>query len=237
MYQSGITKLSCDLKLYMGMICLLLVLACVQGKADAEEMDGWIGKEYTSYDSLFAFEAESLGEVQFLPLEKRVPYDQLSNLDKRVIAGAVSEDGSRKRRPWISGILSMAMYYYMERGYLPQTVSVEDIASLKKFSTGYLPESYFEKYRNPYTGAWPRLNATENSRGDMYLKVLTKAEKIFLSNQFPHFRKSFFLDLPEGVEIEDQVVIYYRIYGDKGTMLTALFYPTGETTALLKEQN
>lgn len=182
----------------------------------------------------------SYGEIIFIDTDQKPPYDTLSDLEKYLFAGVKNSSYGTPLPPWYQSIYNVAAKYYEQFGYLPGILSDTEIRKISGWES--VSDSQLELCRNPLTGAWPRLDATSPSPGDLLLHPMTDAEMRYFANQIPSLQSMWF----DGIEQDmDSVAngtdpdnawtvsahllyrpFYIRVYGSAGTLATIFNFVT-----------
>ncbi len=197
------------------------MLALTPVTSYAMDLGDWVPNEDASYSSMLSGEEYSIGDIVFYSLEDRMPYEELSDLDKYILAGASLPGTNKAKAPWFTQFLSLVQVYYEEKGTLPSVMDDDEILSLSAFQNW---ESQVDFYRNVFTDGWVRLDARSPEPGNTFVKVLSKEEKIYLASRLPYFKRRFFMDLPQGISPEDHDVFYYCIYGSNGILTSSVYF-------------
>ncbi len=176
------------------------------------------------------------GDLIFLDQASFPPLDQLSNIDKYILAGAVSTEGADVSQPWSRHVAMAVSYIYAVTGEVPERLTPQELRAVPVFKNASV--AALDVYRNPITNDWPVLNASEYSPGNLYIRPLTESEKISYANRSIGYKMMWLhgrapdsrklaaegqrqRSLDEMISVtKDMIgpVWYYRVYGEKSVL-------------------
>jgi hypothetical protein len=168
---------------------------------------------------------DSYNEITFMPESEYPDFDSLTQLEQYMLLGVSSSDlsGSPALPPWTTTILAWVAKYYAVYGSVPDTITPDIIRSLPGFEE--FEDEAFQAEFNPLTGAYPRLNATQPSPGDLYIHALSEQElRHFVTLGYTYLQPStngHELDVywPSlGTSERVSPVFYIRMYGYNGVL-------------------
>ncbi len=171
---------------------------------------------------------QSIGDVIFY-----TPYpSELSDAEKYIVAGTVdSPQGDGGMGPWWFNVVSIAIAYYNKNGELPQEIN-EDVLKSVAWQPAAMNMGAMQWYKSPVSEQFPKLDATEFSAGDMYIKVLSEAELDTLSQtdlylDAIHNRGKSYGSVDssdEEVALLTSPILYVRVYGEQEVIMSRLFW-------------
>jgi hypothetical protein len=168
--------------------------------------------------------------------------DSLTHEERYMLAGLKNGPTTVGRLPsWRSDLFSTVNTYYAKYHVIPDRLNEDMITNLYGARTP--ANLQYEFLRSPITGEYPRLNATDFSPGDVYIRPLT-------DDEIQHFCKYDWMlnDLVQKHSLMDPAqgprtvslmgsVFYVRIYGYKGVIDNSICFTavprrtTGVSTA------
>jgi hypothetical protein len=163
----------------------------------------------------------SRGEITFTRDKKSL--SELSPEERYILGGAKVSDlpDSRWLLPWADQIFNLALAYHTQHGKLPAVLDEAAIRSIPYYSA--ITAAELDVYRNPFSGNWPRLDASAPSPGDMFIKVLNETELVEYARLLGRWQAWF------GGAAEKKLcspVFYQRIYGTNGPIYESLPHVT-----------
>jgi len=222
--------------LYCTTLCIILLSAAA--------VSGYIPEAYEPLEANYGrsnglSSRLSFEDIVFVDPSNRPPVENLTAEECYILAGAQNKDDETTfLLPWHLKLSSTAAIAYEFFGYIPPALTPEVIHQIPGFED--TAGAALDYLRNPLTGEWPLLDATELSPGDAYIRPLTKEELIHLANNSIMLKKAWFedkaqnpLDLLEGRPYMDcftldtklsSDVYYVRIYGWDGVIYTNLLW-------------
>jgi hypothetical protein len=161
--------------------------------------------------------AISRGDITFTG--NKPPVAELCAEEIYIVAGAKVSDfpDGRSLDPWADQTMRMIMAYERTHSTLPRVLDEAAIRSIPHYK--FWSDEELSVYRNPFTGQWPQLDATEASPGDMYVKVLSEAEKVEYARILGRWEEWF--GTGSGKKLCSPV-FYQRIYGRMGPIYESL---------------
>ena len=183
-----------------------------------------------------SFEANSqlgeewnFGDVQ-LALPLQTP-DSLTDLEWYIVNGAetcpFSEYGMAA---WYYQIAEYVHQYYTKHGVIPEQFGPEILSMCPGLH--HVDPRAADIYRNPFTGEWPRLDAREQSPGDVFVKILTEEEALHFAmlkpNLYAYCNTHIYnhpIHGPTRIKPAHKGVLYIRVYGLQGVIVNMLYYP------------
>jgi hypothetical protein len=185
-----------------------------------------------SYDSMRLMPEWTQGDMYFMGSADKQRWADLDPMEQYIIAGAddPTKDGENFVMPWSTVVFSAVCSFYTRFGYIPDQLGPEELVKVlgRVGAHGF----YYEIYRNPLTGEWPKLKVEDPAPGDVYIRPLSPDEMRHyadLDSQYdfmwyPHQRT------PETVKLEQLYgalqlstpVFYMRIDGWDGPLLTGM---------------
>ena len=166
----------------------------------------------------------SHGDMEFggpFPVES-----SLTNAERYVISGAVSEDGMRMQ-PWHHQVFQLVNAIYERTGEVPPELTGDLINSITVDGHSDPANSVFT---SPITGEYPRFNAQQFERGQVYIRPLTQEEKDFLASRIPELyqhwieKEAYNPDTDSNDPITLSEVFYLRIYGESSVIYQGIKY-------------
>jgi hypothetical protein len=110
--------------------------------------------------------------------------------------------------------------YERAHGRIPAVLDEEALRSIPGYTAWFEREpGMIDVFRNPLTGAWPRLDAQEHSPGDMFIRILNEAEKVQYARMMGLWEVWFGTGPGERL---CSPVFYQRIYGWDGPIYESL---------------
>jgi hypothetical protein len=199
--------------------------------ADAHPADEFQPLDFPAYDRLMGDSNWNSGELKFYSPDERPSFSQLNNIEKYMVAGGIDPETGIAHTAWRKQMLTTAREYYLKFGEIPSELSVENLQALS--GNPDIEQFYLSMCENPIQNRATKLQEQEFSPGDMYIKVLSKEEMIYLSYISPYFKKIFGLNIDANPEMggEETVmpdingpVLYYRVYGEQEVLMSGIFY-------------
>lgn len=114
----------------------------------------------------------SIGEVRFVTQHPA----QLTLAERFVLFGCDPSSSSKAHRSMISELFITLSNYHLATGRIPTEITDEVIEEACA-AVGQAPRAeLYDLLKSPLTGRYPKLNCSDFSRGDFFIKVLTTAE-------------------------------------------------------------
>lgn len=110
------------------------------------------------------------------------PPETLSPAEQFVVAGSLDAPGSPDvgLQPWWQYVVLAVRSYYSKYGHVPPALSQDILEDL--YGNTVLPSpDWLEMFKSPLTDQFPRLDALQNSPGDLYIRELSEPEIADLS--------------------------------------------------------
>jgi hypothetical protein len=133
--------------------------------------------------------------------------------------------------PWWDTVYTLVAAYDSKHGQIPTELSLEVIRSIPGLENTTADSKIVALARSPITGKLPKLNASEFSAGDVFIKRLTDAEIQELGNHDRtlkdlHSENKFYSTPAEEPRPAKLIspVYYLKIHGDEDTIETRLVY-------------
>jgi len=173
----------------------------------------------------------SLGDIVFSPAYMKPAPEELTKIEKYIVAGTLSSANSPDvgHKPWRTELVLMTSRFYVEFGYIPEELSGNAIRMIPGYED--MTDEDLALYKNPITGEWPTLNATSQAPGDAYIRPLTMSEKAHFAELNPTWNERWFerilYDPARGCyrDIDYITPVYYvRIYGEEKVLVESLKY-------------
>lgn len=173
----------------------------------------------------------SINDLTF-PLVGEYPTaEELTYLEVYMVVGVNWEKDGKTwgMSPWSSEIAHVVHRFYDQYGYVPGVLDAELILQTPGYENK--TDQELEVYKNPLTGAWPRLDAMYHSPGDMYIRPLTADEKHHFASVHQPFQERWFDGLSYSNRAGGYVNIemlnepfYLRAYGYDETLVARIDY-------------
>lgn len=204
-------------KVLLTVILMVSINCGVSYAHPAEEIEA---SEFPSYDFIAGDSSWNVGEMKFYSLEERVPYENLTDLEKYMLAGGVNPQTGERFGSWHMSVLREIRTYVMNHGSVPESLTLEVLND--NVSPWEYPTEGWEWLKNPLSDKAVRLSETIPSPGNMFVKVITKEEKIKLSFLHPSFKQAFGLNIDQNPDLGGELdtmpeiegpVLYWRLYG------------------------
>jgi hypothetical protein len=159
----------------------------------------------------------SINELTFGQIKK--PRERLTPEEIYIVGGSKQSNFADRRSlsPWATDVITMVFRYYKVHNKVPEILDDTAIRSIPYYEKW--PSGELDLYRNPFSGSWPRLNATVPVPGDMYVRQLNDTE-------MRHFAKimaqeeAWFGNGP-GQHLCGPV-LYQRVYGTDGPIIESI---------------
>lgn len=145
-----------------------------------------------------------------------------------MITGSQGSSFGRDLEPWYIVVQRHATNYYTKYGTMPDQLTPEVLAEIYDTDVSSLDPELLDEIKSPLTGQFPRLNATQQSPGDLYIRPLTSDEMMFIGNQsqwnYDIWINHQSRDVETGeVEYIDLLGVFYtRVYGLNDVILVDL---------------
>jgi len=153
----------------------------------------------------------------------------LTDAERYVIAGTEPGADGLSMAPWYMQVFQMVLCYYSHRGELPAALS-EDV--LREVLNGReVPQEMAELSRSPITGEFPRLDAKDFARGQIWAHVLTPQEVQHIASLSVWYHKlwvehvMFDTRTQSWDAINIQAPFFLRFYGERGVIYEQIYYP------------
>jgi hypothetical protein len=154
----------------------------------------------------------------------------LSEIEKYMLRGLSEDNPGGAMRAWYMVICETVSAYRQRTGTMPTEYSAEIIQALLPEGQE-VGEEELAVFRSPITGEFPKLNATEFSAGDLYIRPLTEDEKQYIANVDNTYQQMWY----EGLQYEPIAeaynnimmitdVYYVRVYGYNDVIHTGLYF-------------
>lgn len=154
------------------------------------------------------------------------PAEELSPAERYMLWGCQparrgSETATLAFSPWFLHIYKIVKNYYEKTGLMPESISPQVIADSMGIPVESLSQAQLDVARSPITGDYPTINSEDFSAGNLYIRLLTQEEKVFLASNLEYYRLTWFNLLQYEPSIDDYVpirhlspIFYLRIYGE-----------------------
>lgn len=206
---------------------LAICFASTTAVVHAHISDGYEPKTvHESYSHSRPYSAEC--EINDLTFPAHPSRDDLTQTERYMIRGTKTGPWNSGLPTWWMRVARIAMAYHEKFDSIPPVLTRQEFLDVMEGSN--IPDTArIQEYYNPVTNEWPRLDATEFSAGDLYMRPLTQAEKEHIALHDDHFRnlwqKNQVYDTVGYVPIELLTDIYYvRVYGESGVIHSQLYY-------------
>jgi hypothetical protein len=173
---------------------------------------------------------DSFGEVKFF-----CPYPDpttLTEQEQYMVAGSVDSDLGGALTPWYEDIFMMVNAICQRTGEIPAQLT-HDLIKMCTVSPDAFDLDDSARWRSPITGEFPVLNATEFEPGQVYIRLLTEAEKRHFADQFEIYDMDWYQGVTkdystgEVLPIKLMTDIYYmRVYGEREVIYAGIIYRT-----------
>ena len=219
---------------YLTLLIVILLSSEALSSHPAEEYAPAIDPGYMTYAGDSSW---NQGELQFAGRDERIPFDDLTDMERYMSAGLVKEDGSVIFAWWLRMAIILEDYHD-HFGTLPSVMDEQAIRSIPGRSR--TKQQDIEWYRNPITGEWPEVANPDPGPGNIFFMPLSTPQKIYLTQFDPSWKRSWFHDLEYSYELHQQgfsyeecftkvepitsEVWYFRMYGEDGILMTGTTY-------------
>lgn len=159
----------------------------------------------------------SRGDITFT--RGKTPASQLSAAEIYIVAGAKSSNLPNRQslNPWADQVFTAVAAYHKEHGSIPALLDEAALRSIPRYR--HWLDDALSVYRNPLTGAWPRLDAQQPAPGDVYIRVLSSVEKAEYARLLGTW--SVWFGKGSGEKLCSEV-FYQRVYGWNGPIYESL---------------
>jgi len=210
----------------IAIVMLFLPASAVAHPADggkAVELNPDYGTEY--YGMGAEFDINDLYFVKPLPDPAT-----LSEIEKYMLRGLAEDNPGGAMRSWYTVICETVSAFHLRTGTMPVEYSAEIVMALLP-EDRELPDENLDVFRSPITNEFPKLNATEFSAGDLYVRTITEEEKTYIARIDDKYKQMWF----DGVQYDpiteayNNIVLitdvyYVRVYGYNDVIHTGLYF-------------
>jgi hypothetical protein len=139
---------------------------------------------------------------------------ELSSNERYVLAGAMNANNTSGLEPWWQAVMFVAMAYEGNTGQWPLAITDELVENISG-GDDRAESRWRQELKSPITGQYPRLDASNFSAGDLYMRRMTRQEVSTLVSQGAYLLSEDYEDQVEQNGGESVgLPIYVRIYGE-----------------------
>lgn len=221
----------------------LMFICFLAGYANAHPADGKIPRDIRGlYPSSSARAGESINELWFVSPSDQIPASSLSDIEKYMIAGCDKSSPGGGIVAWYTSIFMAVGDYVKAFGYVPDVLTDTELKKVPQYSE--FDDAGLSLFRNPITGEWPKLKASEFSPGDVYIRPLTSDEMRYFASHEPTLQhywyegKGLNWDCLDAGHPMDQCFTepvsmsrppcYIRVYGRSCVLMTNIVFSVGK---------
>jgi hypothetical protein len=217
--------ISVEAKVGLASLVLFSGLAVAQAESTWEHPftgHGPLLKVSAVYHPEHAATEMSSGDITFTA--PKPPVASLTPAEIYMVAGSKGSNlpGGEDLDPWVGQTIRMIMNLERVNGSLPNVLDDSAIRSIPYYKDW--PSAELDVYRNPLTGAWPRLDAIQPSPGDMYVRKLTESEKQTFARKLN--QEDVWMKTSGPGKHLCSPVYYHRVYGWNGPLYESLPFIT-----------
>lgn len=172
----------------------------------------------------------SIGDITFTR-----PYPDpstLSNEELYILSGSTDSALGHPLRPWRKEVRRLVQALHVNLGYVPGQLTKELVESVV-CENSQVDDLWVEQFKSPLTGEFPKLNASEFSPGDLYIRALSEQEKQHIASFIEDYRSIWYdgvwfnpaEETWEKAELSGDVY-YVRIYGWDGVLVEGIEFLT-----------
>jgi hypothetical protein len=156
----------------------------------------------------------------------------LSSEELYILSGSTGSALGHPLKPWRKDVSRLVQALHVNLGYIPDQLTEELVRSVVCESS-QVDDLWVEQFKSPLTGEFPRLDASEFSPGDLYIRALSEQEKQHIAS-FIDIYYSFWYDsawfnpeedMWEKAELSGDVY-YVRIYGWNDVLIEGIEFHT-----------
>ncbi len=133
--------------------------------------------------------------------------------------------------PWYIYIYRIVKNYEHFTGEVPAVITPEVVAQSMNKSLQELDPVYLEFAKSPITGEYPTLNSENFSPGNLYIRLITTPERIYLASHLEKYQEEWIYHRSYDDEIQAyrqikylSPIFYVRSYGDSGILYGEILY-------------
>lgn len=156
----------------------------------------------------------------------------LSSEELYILSGSTNSAFGHPLKPWRQQIRRLVQALHENLGYIPDRLTEELVRSVVCESS-QVDDLWVEQFKNPLTGEFPRLDASEFSPGDLYIRALSEQEKQHIASLIDVYYSIWYdsawfnpaEEMWENAELSGDVY-YVRIYGWNGVLVEGIEFLT-----------
>jgi hypothetical protein len=150
----------------------------------------------------------------------------LSDMERYMVAGTATSTlpNGLGLLPWKQEIWSAVVNYYDTFGTVPTELNPQVLRQIPGLANA--SDEFLQIYSNPLTGAWPRMDASTQSPGDVFIRPLTETEMRYYGTRSRTYWQEWFngTDLHHRKRRLDGKVWYVRVYGLHGVLCEQFYW-------------